>query len=83
MSTDLIILKAPANTLATEEKQDDTIETLQSIAGMNIPSHDQIVYSYPDTETSVRTFKKDTVEVAVLTIVTDTDGNLLSKTLTI
>ena len=46
-----------------------TEETLQSVAGFNIPKYDQILATYPDTSTEVYTYKLATVTVGVITVV--------------
>jgi hypothetical protein len=45
-----------------------TEETLQSIAGMEIPPYDTIEATYPDTSTEVYTYKKDSVTVGTITV---------------
>lgn len=46
-----------------------TEETLQSIAGFNIPAYNQILATYPDTSTEVYTYKLSGVSVGVITVV--------------
>lgn len=81
--SDILIIKAPANTLATEAKQDDIISELTSIAGLEIPAHDYISLSYTGSNLTGVVYKdggSSGTTVATLTLGYDGSNNLTSIT---
>jgi hypothetical protein len=73
--------------IATEAKQDDIIEaienitvTAESIAGLNIPQHDEIQATYPTSSSEVYTYLMDSVQVGQVTVVySDSSKNTLTS----
>jgi hypothetical protein len=64
-SNDNVRLRDSNNVIINPAKE----ETLQAIAGFNIPTYTQILATYPDTSTEVYTYKNGASTVGIITVI--------------